>query len=62
MSGERAAAVLAGAADGLGIANVQARLLASFGPRFGLEIDSLIDEGTTVTMNLPESVREPAPA
>ena len=54
MSAERAAAVLAGAGDGVGIANVQARLLASFGPGYGLEIDSLTDEGTTVTMLLPE--------
>jgi two-component system LytT family sensor kinase len=58
MSPERARAVLAGAAEGVGIANVQARLLASFGPEYGLEIESQLDHGTTVTMRLPEHVRE----
>jgi two-component system, LytTR family, sensor kinase len=58
MSPERAQAVLAGAAEGVGIANVQARLLASFGPSYGLEIESTPGEGTTVTMRLPEQVRE----
>jgi two-component system LytT family sensor kinase len=58
MSPERAQAVLAGAAEGVGIANVQARLLASFGPGYGLEIESRPDHGTTVTMRLPEQIRE----
>jgi two-component system LytT family sensor kinase len=54
MSVERAAAVRAGAGGGVGIANVQARLLASFGPGYGLEIDSRLEVGTTVTMHLPD--------
>jgi two-component system LytT family sensor kinase len=62
MSRERAAAVLAGAGEGVGIANVQARLLASFGPGYGLEVESMPDAGTTVTMRLPDDVREPAVA
>ncbi len=62
MSPERARAVLAGAAEGVGIANVQARLLGSFGPRYGLEIESTPGDGTTVTMRLPEQVREEVPA
>ena len=58
MSRERADAVLAGAGEGVGIANVQARLLASFGPGYGLEIESQPGEGTTVTMRLPDLVLE----
>ncbi len=58
MSRERADAVLAGAGEGVGIANVQARLLASFGPGYGLEIESELGEGTTVTMRVPEPVRD----
>ncbi len=56
MSAERAEAVLAGAAEGVGIANVQARLLASFGPAYGLEIETSEGAGTTVTMRLPSEV------
>ncbi|HET9073757.1 MAG TPA: histidine kinase [Solirubrobacteraceae bacterium] len=58
MSAERADAVLGGGATGVGIANVQARLLGSFGPGYGLEIESVEGVGTTVTMNLPEAVPE----
>ena len=62
MSRGRAEAVLAGAGEGVGIANVQARLLGSFGPGYGLEIESLPGQGTTVTMRLPDHVREAIPA
>jgi two-component system LytT family sensor kinase len=58
MSPERARAVLAGAAEGVGIANVQARLLTSFGPGYGLAIESRLGAGTTVTMRVPDLVRE----
>ncbi|WP_249010766.1 sensor histidine kinase [Conexibacter sp. DBS9H8] len=56
MSPERAAQVLAGGGEGVGLANVQARLLASFGPGYGLEIESVEGEGTAVTMRLPDHV------
>jgi two-component system LytT family sensor kinase len=58
MSRERAELVLAGGSDGVGIANVQARLLGGFGPGFGLEIESQPGEGTTVTMRLPDTVSD----
>jgi two-component system LytT family sensor kinase len=54
MGRARADEVLAGAAGGIGVANVQARLQTSFGPDYGLEIDSPPGEGTTVTMTLPK--------
>jgi two-component system LytT family sensor kinase len=47
-------AVLAGRGGGVGIANVQARLQTTFGPEYGLEIDSAPGQGTTVTMTLPK--------
>ncbi|MBO0768676.1 MAG: histidine kinase [Solirubrobacterales bacterium] len=54
MTAERAEAVLSGSGGGVGLANVQARLLASFGPAYGLTIQSSPEVGTTVTMTLPE--------
>jgi two-component system LytT family sensor kinase len=54
MGSDRARQVLAGEAGGIGVANVQARLQTSFGPEYGLEIDSRPGEGTTVTMTLPK--------
>jgi len=54
MEPERAQTVLAGQGGGVGIANVQARLQSTFGPDYGLEIESAPDRGTTVTMTLPK--------
>ncbi len=54
MDRERAAMVLAGQGGGVGIANVQARLQSTFGPGYGLEIESEPGRGTTVTMTLPK--------
>jgi two-component system LytT family sensor kinase len=54
MDPARAASVLAGNGGGVGIANVQARLQTTFGPGYGLEIESDPDHGTTVTMTLPK--------
>jgi two-component system LytT family sensor kinase len=54
MDAERARVVLAGQGGGVGIANVQARLQSIFGPGYGLEISSVPDHGTTVTMTLPK--------
>jgi two-component system LytT family sensor kinase len=51
---ERAEAILAGEGAGVGIANVQARLQTTFGPGYGLEIETAPDRGTTVTMTLPK--------
>jgi two-component system LytT family sensor kinase len=54
MDPARAAAVLTGRGGGVGIANVQARLQNTFGPAYGLEIETTPGEGTTVTMTLPK--------
>jgi two-component system LytT family sensor kinase len=54
MTSARAAAVLAGNGGGIGLANVSARLQTSFGPGYGLEIDTEDGHGTTVTMTLPK--------
>ncbi len=50
----RAAAILAGEGGGVGLVNVQTRLQTTFGPDYGLEIDSALGRGTTVTMTLPK--------
>jgi two-component system LytT family sensor kinase len=50
----RARRILAGEGAGIGIANVQARLQATFGRDYGLEIESAPGRGTTVTMTLPK--------
>ena len=50
---ERVAAVLAGAGGGIGISNVDARLRASFGESYGLQIESTPGEGTTAVMTVP---------
>lgn len=47
-------AILAGRGSGVGIANVQARLQTTFGPEYGLEIETAPQRGTTVTMTLPK--------
>ena len=38
---------------GIGIKNVNDRLRIYFGPQYGLSIDSVPDEGTTVTIRMP---------
>ncbi len=56
MDPSRAQAVLDGtlpAHAGIGLSNVQARLQATFGPSYGLRIESQVGRGTTVTINLP---------
>ena len=40
--------ILAGNGGGIGLINVQSRLHATFGPDYGLEIDSELGRGTTV--------------
>jgi two-component system LytT family sensor kinase len=54
MEPARAIRLLAGDGDGVGIANVQNRLKATFGSDYGLEIDTAIGHGTAVTMTLPK--------
>ncbi len=54
MEPARASDVLAGRGGGVGIANVQARLQNTFGPAYGLELESVAGTGTTVTMTLPK--------
>jgi two-component system, LytTR family, sensor kinase len=54
MERERATAILAGHGKGVGLMNVQARLQAAFGPTYGLEIESALGRGTTVTMTVPK--------
>jgi two-component system, LytTR family, sensor kinase len=54
MEAGRGAALLAGQGGGVGLMNVQARLQATFGPEYGLEIESALDHGTTVTMTVPK--------
>ncbi len=53
MEPEHAAVILAGQGSGVGVANVQARLQTSFGPGYGLSIDTAVGRGTTVKMRLP---------
>jgi two-component system LytT family sensor kinase len=47
-------AILAGHGGGVGLINVQSRLHATFGDEYGLEIESTLGRGTTVTMTLPK--------
>lgn len=47
------AASTAGETKGYGILNVQARLRLTFGPKYGLSLDSVLGEGTTVTIIHP---------
>jgi two-component system LytT family sensor kinase len=50
---KRVPAVLAGAGGGIGVANVDARLRASFGERYALQIESRLGTGTTAVMSVP---------
>jgi len=50
----------AGSGNGVGLANVQARLRGLYGPEYGLTVQSTPGVGTTVSMRLPYSrVKEP---
>ena len=55
MSEEAARAALAGLAGGIGLQNVHRRLESSFGPGYGLAIDSVPGEGTEVRLTVPKS-------
>ena len=43
---------------GIGIKNVDLRVKMCFGERYGAAIDSVEDEGTTVTIRLPRYTEE----
>ena len=57
---ERVGAVLAGTGGGIGLSNVDGRLRATFGERYGLRIESRPGEGTTVIMSVPNLTGDPA--
>jgi two-component system, LytTR family, sensor kinase len=50
---ERVPAILAGAGGGIGVSNVDARLRASFGERYALQIESRVGVGTVAVMTVP---------
>jgi two-component system LytT family sensor kinase len=54
MSADDVAAALAGRGAGIGLANVHARLQSTFGPEYGLEVESAPGEGTVVRMLVPK--------
>jgi two-component system LytT family sensor kinase len=54
MSPSRGKEILAGNGGGVGLINVHSRLHATFGPDYGLEIESALGRGTTVTMTVPK--------
>jgi two-component system, LytTR family, sensor kinase len=54
MTAERVALALAGTGEGIGLANVNRRLISTFGSGYGLEIGSTPGGGTTVAMTLPK--------
>ncbi len=60
MDPERVPAVLAGAGGGIGLSNVNARLRATFGDRYALQVESVVGEGTTAVMTVPNLRGEPA--
>jgi two-component system LytT family sensor kinase len=55
MSEEKARAALAGLDGGIGLQNVHRRLESSFGPGYGLVIDSAPGRGTEVRLTVPKS-------
>jgi two-component system LytT family sensor kinase len=54
MSEEEASAALEGRGGGIGLANVHARLQSTFGPEYGLEVESPPGGGTIVKMLVPK--------
>ncbi|MBE2318540.1 histidine kinase [Solirubrobacter sp. CPCC 204708] len=54
MDAEAADAALHGRAGGIGLANVHARLQSTFGPEYGLEVESTPGQGTVVKMLVPK--------
>jgi two-component system LytT family sensor kinase len=54
-------ALLAGSGGGIGLANVDARLRATFGERYALRIESRLGAGTTAIMTVPNLVGDLLP-
>jgi len=54
MDADRATAALDGRAGGIGLSNVHGRVQATFGPEYGLRVDSAPGEGTTVVLVVPK--------
>ncbi len=52
-------ALLAGTGGGIGLANVDARLRATFGERYALRIESEPGRGTTAVMTVPNLTGRP---
>jgi two-component system LytT family sensor kinase len=55
MSAAAASSALDGRSGGIGLQNVNRRLESSFGPGYGLEIDSAQGKGTEVRLTVPKS-------
>ena len=58
---ERLPGLLAGAGGGIGLANVDGRLRATFGERYALRLESELGEGTTAIMTVPNLIGEDGP-
>ena len=43
---------------GIGIKNVDLRIKMCFGEEYGVFVDSVEDEGTTITLRLPRTTEE----
>jgi two-component system LytT family sensor kinase len=55
MEPTQARAALAGLRGGIGVSNVHRRIQSSFGPGYGLAIESVPGKGTTVALTVPKS-------
>jgi two-component system LytT family sensor kinase len=55
---ERVPGLLAGTGGGIGLANVDGRLRATFGERYALRLESELGSGTTVIMTVPNLAGE----
>jgi len=67
IAADRLPDLLAGTGGGIGLANVDGRLRATFGERYALRLESELGRGTTAVMTVPnlvgeDRVRPPAPA
>ncbi|MFZ0042893.1 MAG: histidine kinase [Solirubrobacteraceae bacterium] len=56
----RVAGLLTGTGGGIGLPNVDARLRATFGERYALQIETELGRGTTAVMTVPNMLGEPA--